>query len=153
MDLLWKKNNINLRMSNEIMDKRGQISVEYILIVGFALSIILVLVSQISNQSEENAVVTAIRTGASDTLTEEMMLNRSQQPIRVTSVNMNNGYNINIIIQLSNNTVSNSLKMKILSGSKQSLEEIGYTPNPSSSIGSMNFTLSTQNHQYFVRVA
>jgi uncharacterized protein (UPF0333 family) len=135
------------------MDKQGQISAEYILIIGFALIIILVVVAQISNQSEENAVVSAVRTGASDTLTEEVMLNRSLQPVRVTSVNMNSGTNINITIQLSNNTVPDSLKMTILSGSKQSLEEIGYAPNPSSSISSMNFTLTTNNHQYFVRVA
>jgi uncharacterized protein (UPF0333 family) len=137
----------------KIMDGKGQISVEYILIIGFLLALILVVVTIISNQNEENSVATAVRSGASDALTAEAMLNTSMQPVRVTSQSMTNGNNIFITVQLSNSTVPNSLKMKILTGSKNSLEEMGYNPSPSSSVNSLNFTFNTQRHVYFVSVA
>ncbi|MDI9624435.1 MAG: hypothetical protein QFX38_06075 [Methanothermobacter sp.] len=69
-----------------IVDKRGQISGEFILIISFVVIIILVFASFIGPQIEENNIISAAREGASSAVTEITYSNVSMQPIRLEGI-------------------------------------------------------------------
>lgn len=131
------------------MESRGQISVEYILIIGFILALVLIVAVYASDQSEQNTIATATRLGASNASAEIGIMNVNIAPIRVEKIEMTSGSNINITIFLSNSAVSTDQKQSILAGVAQSIESAGYSVN---NYGN-NLTLNTSKHNYFIKLS
>ncbi len=131
------------------MESRGQISVEYILIIGFILALVLIVAVYASDQSEQNTIATATRLGASNASAEIGIMNVNIAPIRVEKIEMTRGSNINITIFLSNSAVSTDQKQSILAGVAQSIESAGYSVN---NYGN-NLTLNTSKHNYFIKLS
>lgn len=69
-----------------IIDRQGQVSAEFVLIVSFILIIILVFASFIGPQMEENNIISSAREGASTAATEIVYSNVSMQPIKLESI-------------------------------------------------------------------
>lgn len=132
-----------------IMDSRGQLSAEYILIVGFLLLIILLIAVYVSDQTEQNTIATAARLGAVNTSAEIGIMNRSITPIRVTKVNMTGGTNITITIFLSNTALSLNQNQTILAGVEQSIAEQGFTVQNNAG---NNLTIDTSKHDYLIKL-
>jgi uncharacterized protein (UPF0333 family) len=103
------------------MDQRGQISIEFVLVVALMLPIVLLVGSYIGDQNEINTVTTAARTGAMDAVTDLAILNRSMEPLRVKDVRMSeNGQNLTLLINVSG-PISDSANRTILNASIQSI--------------------------------
>jgi|GEM_PF-454597 len=143
MDIEYK----NKKMIN--MDSRGQLSAEYILIVGFILAIVLIVAVYVSDQSEQNTIATATRLGAANASAEIGIMNRNITPIRVDKIVMTGGNNINITIFLSNSIISTDQRQNIIAGVEQSIESAGYSVN---NYGD-NLTLNTSKHNYFIKLS
>lgn len=126
------------------MDGRGQISVEYILLVGFVLVIILVIANVVGDQSEQNAIATSAKLGAVNATTEIGILNTTVQPLRVNEVVMTGSDPIIITIYLSG-SASTSQKVQILTSVNRSIAAEGYNPQYT---GSNVVTLSTSRRSY-----
>ncbi|WP_350226318.1 class III signal peptide-containing protein [Methanobacterium ferruginis] len=131
------------------MDTRGQLSVEYILMVGFVLAIVLVIAVYVSDQTEQNTIATAARLGATNTSAEIGILNQNITPIRVEKIDMTSGDNIDVTIYLSNSDLSESQKQSILLSVQQAIESEGYTVQ---NMGN-NLTISTSRHNYLIGLA
>ncbi|HII83569.1 MAG TPA: class III signal peptide-containing protein [Methanobacterium subterraneum] len=132
------------------MDNRGQLSAEYILIVGFLLAVILIFAVYVSDQTEQNTIATATRLGAVNASAEIGIMNRNITPIRVTKVEMTDSENIiNIVVFLSNSPSDISQKQSILTGIQQSIESQGYPVNNAGN----NLTLNTSKHNYLIRLS
>jgi len=131
------------------MDSRGQLSAEYILIVGFLLAVILIVAVYVSDQTEQNTIATATRLGAVNASAEIGIMNRNITPIRVTKVEMTGSTDISIVVFLSNSTISSTQKQTILAGVQQSIESEGYPVNNAGN----NLTISTSKHSYLIRLS
>lgn len=130
------------------MDQRGQISVEYILFAAIVMLVVIVFGSVIMNENELNSVASAVRIGAENGTTELSLLNRSMQPVRVTSVDMhkiNDTENINITVNFS--TSVTSVQEEILTSINNSLTRSGYNTNYS---GGTSLNLQTNRHNYTI---
>jgi uncharacterized protein (UPF0333 family) len=134
------------------MDGRGQISVEFVLLVAIVLAIVLVFAGIIGDQNEQNSVATAIRLGAVNATAEMSILNRTMEPVRVNEVIMNGSGNITMLIHLSYS--SSQIQNTTLTGVAISLNSQGYTvqKNMVSNI-IQNLTVNTSRHSYFIRIA
>lgn len=130
------------------MDSKGQISVEYILFLGFVLALILVIVSYVGEQNEQNTIATATRLGAANASAEIGIVNNNVRPIRVSKVDMTGGTNINITIFLSDSNLTEIQKQTILSGVQQSIESSGYTVQNAGK----NLTITTSRHNYLIKL-
>ena len=106
------------------MDQRAQISVEYILLVAIILAIVIVFALIITDQSEQNKVATAAQLGASNATANILFTNTSQTPVKVTSVTMTNGTNINLVIHFSRSVTSQ--QGTILQSIENSLRAAGF---------------------------
>ncbi|TMS40319.1 MAG: class III signal peptide-containing protein [Methanobacterium sp.] len=130
------------------MDQRGQISVEYILLAAIVMLVVIVFGSVIMNNNELNSVASAVRIGAENGTTELSLLNRSMQPVRVTSVSMSeiNGtgnYNINV----SFSGPVTSVQEKVLNSINNSLTGSGFKTDYT---GGPMLNLSTSRHKYTI---
>jgi len=132
------------------MDSRGQLSAEYILIVGFLLAVILIFAVYVSDQSEQNTIATATRLGAVNASAEIGIMNRNITPIRVNKVEMTGSTDISIVVFLSNSTISSTQKQTILAGVQQSIESEGYSVQNNAG---NNLTISTSKHSYVIRLS
>jgi uncharacterized protein (UPF0333 family) len=131
------------------MESRGQISVEYILIIGFILALVLIVTVYVSDQSEQNTIATATRLGAANASAEIGIMNVNITPIQVEKIEMTSGSNINITIFLSNSAISTDQKQSIITGVAQSIESAGYSVT---NYGN-NLTLNTSKHNYFIKLS
>lgn len=130
------------------MDQRAQISAEFILFVAIVLAVVLVFAVVVSDQSEMNSIATAAREGAANATAQISILNASMTPVRVTNISMTNmtgGYNVTIVINLSNPGLSAAQKDIILGGAMQSINSTGYQ--------SITNTVTTSKHNYTISVA
>lgn len=130
------------------MDQRGQISVEYVLFAAIVMLVVIVFGSVIMGENELDSVASAVRIGAENGTTELSLLNRSMQPVRVTSVDMNDMNdtgNINITVDFSGPVTS--VQEEILNSINNSLSNSGYQTDYSG--GSM-LNLSTNRHNYTI---
>jgi len=133
------------------MNDRGQISAEYILMLGFLIVVILLVASYAGEQNEQNSVASSVRQGASSAVTDLSILNRTLQPVRVNGVNMTSGTDIIITINLSDSSLNLQQKATILQGSKSSLEGQGFTVTENGN-PVQNLTFNTSRHNYLVKV-
>ena len=117
------------------MDQRGQISIEYILLVSIILVIVVIFGLIITDQSEQNNVATAVQLGATNATANLVFGNNSQSPVKVTNVAMNGtGQNISIVVHFSRSVTDQ--QATILASIIQSLKSSNYTniTNTSNSI-------------------
>jgi uncharacterized protein (UPF0333 family) len=134
------------------MNDRGQISAEYILMLGFLIVVILLVASYAGEQNEQNSVASSVRQGASSAVTELSVLNHTLQPVRVNGINMTSGTDIIITINLSDTSLNLLQKATVLQGSKSSLEGQGFTVTGNGN-PIQNLTFNTSRHNYLVIVA
>jgi uncharacterized protein (UPF0333 family) len=136
------------------MDQRGQISVEYILLLAIVLAIVLVFAVVITNQSEESNVAAAAQLGATNATTNLVFLNASQTPVKVTSVTMTNnstvGSTINMAIHFSKSVTAQ--QNTIFQNIEKSLRAAGYNNlvNTNSSITLTTSTGVGVRHVYII---
>ena len=84
------------------MDQRGQISIEYVLLVSIVLIIVVVFGLIITDQSEQNNVASAVQLGASNATANLVFGSSSQSPVKVTNVAMTGtGQNISVVVHFS----------------------------------------------------
>ena len=115
------------------MDKRGQLSIEFVLIIAFMLILVLLFSSYIGDANEQNTISAAAKTGAMDSASSLFINKTINQPIQVQDLNLiKNGTNINIIIDVSG-TISNSTNTSLTSKTLQSIANAGYTLNTANS--------------------
>lgn len=131
------------------MNDRGQISAEYILMLGFIIVVVILIATYAGEQNEQNTVAAAVRDGASNSSAELSILNKTLQPVRVTSIDTTSGDPITITIHISNNAIIQTQKQLILQGSQKSLEGQGFTVNNQGNY----LLLTTGRHNYNITVA
>ncbi len=109
------------------MDIRGQISIEFLLILGFILIIVLMVASLAGPLIEENSITSAARQGASNALYEITSTNVNVPPTRVTKLNVTGADNVTIKVMFSTNLPANYTPF-ILNKTMQSiLNQSGFT--------------------------
>jgi uncharacterized protein (UPF0333 family) len=129
------------------MDQRGQISVEFVLFAAIVLVVVLAFALVISDQAEKNSVASAVKIGAENSTTQMSLLNRSMQPIRVTSINMTDTGVINIQVKFSGNVNAN--QALILGSINNALTTQGFTTGYS---GGSLINMTTNKHNYVITI-
>ncbi len=130
------------------MDQRGQISVEFILIAAIIILVVIAFGLVIADQTEKNAVSTAVKMGAENGTTYSSILNQTMQPVRVTKIEMTGTNNINIKVYFSSNVTS--IQQSILNSINKSLSQNGYKPAYS---GGSPLVLQTNRHTYTITLS
>lgn len=120
------------------MDVKGQLSAEFILIMGFMLVIILLFAAVIGPQIEQNSVMSAARDGASNALSIIVSNNSSVPPLRVTSMNVIGGQSKTVQIKLSGMIPSN-YNATVIDLVVTNVVNQGYTKINSTSVKGNNF--------------
>jgi len=109
------------------MDQRGQISIEFVLVMALMLLIVLLAGSYIGDQNEINTVAAAARMGAVDAAANLAILNRNMEPLRVNDVRMNrSGQNLTLLINISS-PISNNTNRTIFNSTIRSIAAQGFT--------------------------
>ncbi|WP_455241031.1 hypothetical protein [Methanothermobacter tenebrarum] len=109
-----------------VVDRQGQISAEFILIISFVIIIILVFASFIGPQIEENNVISAAREGASAAVTEITYSNVSMQPIRLESINVTGAEDKSVILNF-DRPIPENYKAFVINRTVESILRIGGT--------------------------
>ncbi|MDP3622473.1 MAG: hypothetical protein Q8R66_00930 [Methanobacteriaceae archaeon] len=121
------------------MDVRGQISIEFLLILGFIIVIVLVVASIAGPQIEQNSISSAVREGSSNALYELSSTNTSFTPNRVTRINMSGSGNITYIKVLFSNPLPSNYQSFVLNQTMQSvLNQSGFTMINNTTVKSSN---------------
>ena len=131
------------------MDKRGQLSIEFVLIIAFMLIIVILFASYIGDANEKNSISAAARSGATDAASSLLINNSINKPLTVEDINLStNGSNITIVIDISgiittntNNTITNK--------TLQSIADLGYKLNTTNASDPF---VSSSRHVYRVLV-
>ena len=131
------------------MDKRGQISIEFVLIVAFMLMLVILIGVYAADANEKNVVSSAARSGVMDAASNLLLNNSITQPLRVNEITTNeNGTNITLLINLSR-PVSNTINQNITLATLQSIQAQGYTLNNTNSSDPF---VKTSRHNYRVTI-
>ena len=132
------------------MDKRGQISIEFILVVAFMLVIVILVGNYATNQNEINTVSSAARNGAMEAATDLTLLNPNMEPLRVNDVKMNgSGQNITLLINVSG-PISNNSNRTIFNSTLNSIAALGYTIDTRNASNIFDDVVVTSRHNYGV---
>lgn len=129
------------------MDERGQISVEYILFAAIVLVVVIAFALVITDQMEKDSVASAVKIGAENSTTQMSLLNRSMQPVRVTSINTTDNGTINIQVKFSGNVTAN--QVTILKSINNSLASEGYVTGYA---GGYMINMTTSRHNYIITI-
>jgi uncharacterized protein (UPF0333 family) len=129
------------------MDQKGQISIEFVLIIALIFVIVLAVGSYVGEQNELNSVSVAARTGATDAVTN-LVITNNISPLRIEDIRMNgSGKNLILFINISG-PISTSSNQTIVNNTLNSIASVGYTRINSGNI----FTdyINTTRHTYNV---
>ncbi|MCZ3367291.1 MULTISPECIES: class III signal peptide-containing protein [Methanobacterium] len=128
-----------------IMDRRGQISLEFVLILALMAVIVGAIGWYAGNANEQNVITSAVRSAADNATTTLAMLNRTMKPVTVEDITTTtNGNNITLQVDISGSLSSNQnqiIKSSILS----SIASQGYNVTSN--------TIVTNKHVYTIKVA
>jgi len=131
------------------MDKRGQISIEFVLIVAFMFILVILFGTYATDANEKNVVSSAARSGVMDAATKLLLDNNITQPIHVNEIATDgNGQNITLSINVSGPVSTNTMN-NLTSSAIQSIAAQGYkvdTTNPNDTF------VSTSRHNYRVKI-
>lgn len=126
------------------MDQRGQISIEFVLIIAFMLVLVLLIASYAGDENESYVVLSAAREGAVNATTNLVLLNGSVNPLKVENISTTgSGKYLNITIQI-DEPLSDYQNQTITNSTLASIAAQGYTFNGSSII--------TSRHVYNVTI-
>lgn len=133
------------------LDQKGQISIEFVLVVGIILVLVLVFAPYIGAQSELNAVSAAARSGAMNATSEIVFLDSSAEPVRVNDIKLiGSGQNLTIQMHLSR-SISGNQPETIMNGTLRSIVAQGYTRDDSGTTDtSLDDIIVTGRHNYKV---
>ncbi|MEN4017805.1 MAG: hypothetical protein PQ968_05075 [Methanobacterium sp.] len=132
------------------MDQRGQISIEFVLVVALMLVIVLLVGAYAGDQNEINTVTAAARTGAMDAATDLALLNRNMEPLRVNDVRINgSGQNLTLLINVSG-PISDNSNRTIFNATLQSIADLGYTIDVRNTTNFFDDVVVTGRHTYGV---
>jgi uncharacterized protein (UPF0333 family) len=120
------------------MDVKGQLSAEYILILGFMLVIVMIFASIVGPEIEQNSVMSAARDGASNALANISITNSSVPPIRVTSMNMTGNNSKVVYIKLSG-IIPGSYNATVLNDIINYVVKQGFTKYNNTTVKGNNF--------------
>ena len=138
------------------MDKRGQISIEFVLVIAVMLVIVLLIASYTGNENESTIVSAAARSGAMNAATNGVLLNGNVEPIKVDSITLVNGTDPDIIIELSLSTVPSDINYcnSIINSTLDSIAAQGYTRVNSTDPESnpQEDYIRTSRHTYHVKI-
>jgi uncharacterized protein (UPF0333 family) len=127
-----------------IMDRRGQISLEFVLILAIMAVIVGAIGWYAGNANEQNVITSAVRSAADNATTTLAMLNRTMKPVTVKDITTTtNGNNITLQVDISGSLSSNQnqiIKSSILS----SIASQGYNVTSN--------TIVTNKHVYTIKV-
>ena len=127
-----------------IMDRRGQISLEFVLILALMAVIVGAIGWYAGNANEQNVITSAVRSAADNATTTLAMLNRTMKPVTVEDITTTtNGNNIALQVDISGSLSSNQnqiIKSSILS----SIASQGYNVTSN--------TIVTNKHVYTIKV-
>ena len=129
------------------MDQRGQISIEFVLFAAIVLVVVLTFALVISDQAEKNSVAAAVKIGAENSTTQMSLLNRSMQPVRVTSINTTDNGTINIKVKFSSDVTAN--QVTILQSINNTLTSQGYITGYA---GGPSIDMNTSKHNYIITI-
>jgi uncharacterized protein (UPF0333 family) len=137
------------------MDQRGQISIEYVLLVSIVLIIVVVFGLIITDQSEQNNVASAVQLGASNATANLVFGSSSQSPVKVTNVAMTgSGQNISVVVHFSRSVTDQ--QSTIIASIVKSLNSSGFT-NVTSTTSSATVTTSATatgtHHIYYITLS
>lgn len=122
-----------------IIDQRGQISIEFVLVLAIMAVIVIAIGSYASESSEQSIISSAVRSAAGNATTSLSLLN-STTPLSVEDIsNVTNGSNITLYIDFSG-PVSTYQNQTILSSILSSMASQGYTVT--------NNSIITSRHTY-----
>ena len=135
------------------MDSKGQLSAEYILMLGFVLLIVLAVAFYAGNENEQNSISSATMSGATNATTALSVTTPGMLPVRVESIEMSGTGNITLLIKLSNKNAQ--IQNITLTGVYNSLTSQGYSPlkNIDSNEIIQNLNLNTSKHNYTISLA
>lgn len=108
------------------MDKKAQISAEFLLLMGFILLVVLVFASFIGDQNEVNTVIASAKQGASEALSGMVFINRTVAPVRVSTITVTGDTDKNIQIRLSR-AVPDNYKEMVRQSALKSINASGFT--------------------------
>ncbi|WP_424355893.1 TadE/TadG family type IV pilus assembly protein [Methanobacterium sp. MBAC-LM] len=127
-----------------IMDRRGQISLEFVLILALMAVIVGAIGWYAGNANEQNVITSAVRSAADNATTTLAMLNRTMKPVTVEDITTTTtGNNIVLQVDISGSLSSNQnqvIKSSILS----SIASQGYNVTSN--------TIVTNKHVYTIQV-
>jgi uncharacterized protein (UPF0333 family) len=137
------------------MDERGQISIEYILLVAIILIVVVIFGLIITDQSEQNNVASAVQLGATNATANLVFGNNSQSPVKVTNVAMTGtGQNISMVVHFSRSVTDQ--QSTIIDSIIKSLKSSGYN-NIVNTTNSITLTTSTTasgtRHIYYITLS
>jgi uncharacterized protein (UPF0333 family) len=134
------------------MDQKGQISIEFVLIIAFMLVLVLLVASYAGEQNELNTVLSAARSGATDAITNLDLVNRTMIPERVNDIRtIGSGHNLTIQINISG-PLSGYQTESIINGTLNSIVAQGYIRNTNSTSTSTDDFILTSRHRYNVTI-
>ena len=126
------------------MDQRGQISLEFVLILALMAVIVSAIGWYVGNANEMNVISSAVRSGADNATTTMALLNRSMPPVRVEDIStVGSGQNITLQVDISG-SLSNSQNLNITSSILSSIAAQGYTVT--------NTSIVTAKHTYTLKI-
>ena len=126
------------------MDQRGQISIEFVLILALMAVIVSSIGLYIGTANEQNVISSAVRSSADNATTTLSLLNRSMPPVRVEDIStIGSGQNITLQVDISG-SLSNSQNLNITSSILSSIAAQGYTVT--------NTSIVTAKHTYTLKI-
>ncbi|OEC84881.1 MULTISPECIES: TadE family protein [Methanobacterium] len=135
------------------IDQKGQISIEFVLILALMLVLVLIFVPYIGEQNELNTISLAAREGAMNTASD-LVLNGTVNPLRVKDIILENEKSQNVTIQIDlSGSPSQNQTESIINGTLNSIAAQGYTRNDGDmSNSSEDDFIVTSRHRYNVTI-
>ncbi|KAF5078414.1 class III signal peptide-containing protein [Methanobacterium aggregans] len=137
------------------MDDRAQISVELILFLAIVLAIVLVFATFIADANEKNIIETSVKLGADNATSTMALLDRSMQPLRVTSIDVTGSDPIVMTLHFSR-PIDYDTQKYVAEGVVTSLISQGYDAESNYTDTNKlkgNVTLQKARHNYLIETA
>ena len=137
------------------MDDRAQVSVELILFLAFVLAIILVFATYIADANEKNIIETSVKLGAENATSTMVLLDRSMEPLRVTSISVSGSDPIVMTLHFSR-SIDYTTQKYVAEGVVTSLISQGYDAESNYTDTNElkgNVTLQKARHNYLIKTA
>ena len=134
------------------MDTKGQISIEFILVIAVMLVLVLLIGSIAGGENESNNVLSAARSGATNAVSDLSFLNESMEPVRVNDMKViGTGHDLTIQINVSGPLSVNQTE-SVINGTLNSIATQGYTHSDAGTPDISDDYITTSTHKYTVTI-